>query len=151
MNCIVTFIMDEFTQTPWILGSLQWVSKACGCYLVTFLDRTPIFVSCMVFGEDKKRNVVKTHKKETCEEIGQHLHILLITPHSIMNTIKRESYVFTLIIPICVCGTKSWNMCYFAKSQNQWGLKFILSDIKFLNTCLFTIHFKKISAWFKVL
>ena len=75
--------------------------------LVTFLHRTSIFVLCMMFGEDQKRNVMKTHKKETCEEIGQHLHILLITPHSIMNIIKRESYVLTQIIPISVCGTKS--------------------------------------------
>lgn len=44
----------------------------------------------MVFGEDQKINIMKTHKKETCEEIGQHLPISINPPDSIMNTIKKE-------------------------------------------------------------
>ena len=35
---------------------------------------------------------------------------------------------------------------YFDKSLNYWGLKFLLSDIEFMNACSFTIHFKKISV-----
>ena len=56
----------------------------------------------------------------------------------------------TLIIPISTCGIDSWNMHYYAKSQNQWRLKFLMSDVRFMNTCLFIIHFKKSSARSKV-
>ena len=46
----------------------------------------------------------------------------------------------TLIIPISECGTNSWITHYFAKAQNWWELKFLLSVTKFMNRCSFTIN-----------
>ena len=57
----------------------------------------------------------------------------------------------TLIVPINACGTNSQNMHYLAKSQNWRGLKYLPSNIVFMNTCSFIIHFNKISACSKVL
>ena len=42
----------------------------------------------------------------------------------------------TSIIPFSACGTNSWSMHFFAKSQNWQGLQFFLSDTNFMNTCL---------------
>ena len=41
-------------------------------------------------------------------------------------------------------------MPHVAKSQRHWGLKCLLRDTKFLNTCSFTIDFKKMSVYYKV-
>jgi hypothetical protein len=44
-----------------------------------------------------------------------------------------QPYNNTLIIPFDACGTKSQNMHYFAKSQKNLGMNFLLSDIKLVN------------------
>ena len=41
---------------------------------------------------------------------------------------------------LSACGIKSQNVHYFAKSQNQWGLEFLMSGTKVMNTCSFTTH-----------
>ena len=45
----------------------------------------------------------------------------------------------TLTIPISVWGTNSRNTHYFfwVNSHNWWGLKFLPTNIKFINTCSF--------------
>lgn len=57
----------------------------------------------------------------------------------------------TWIVPFSACGTKSQNPHYYAKSQNWWGLEFLPSDTKSMNTCSFTMKFKKSSVCYKVL
>lgn len=51
--------------------------------------------------------------------------------------------ISTLIIPISACGTNSWNAYYSAKSQNEWGLNFLTSDVKVMNTCAFAHSFQE--------
>ena len=60
-------------------------------------------------------------------------------------------------VSVASCTTTHWlshsvrlvlnfqNM-HYAKFKNWWGLKSLLSDTKFMNTCSFPTHFKKISA-----
>ena len=55
--------------------------------------------------------------------------------------------VTTLIIPISEGGTNSRHMHNLAKPQSYRGLKLLPSDIKFMNTCSFTVDFKKISSY----
>ena len=75
--------------------------------------------------------------------------------HSSQNpasAMKDDAHMSTTpIISIRVCGTNSWNMHYFAKSQNEWGVEFFKSDTKLMNACLLIIHFRTISACSKVL
>lgn len=60
---------------------------------------------------------------------------ILLDPHHLGRT---------LIITLSACGTNSYkNMHYFAKSQNEWGLKLLLSETIFMNTWSFIIHFKR--------
>lgn len=61
------------------------ILQVCGCYLVCFLDQTPILVG-LWFGEDQKTNTLRKHmlkKDAIC------LQISLPTPHSVVNTIGR--------------------------------------------------------------
>ena len=72
--------------------------------------------------------------------------------HLIVNRCNLVHYLIgTLIVPISVCGINTWNTHYFGESQNLWGLNCLLSDMKFMNTCSFTIHYKKINVCTKVL
>ena len=57
----------------------------------------------------------------------------------------------TLIISISEGGTNSWSMHYLAKSQSYRGLKFLMCDTKFMNTCSISIGFKRISVCSKML
>ena len=52
----------------------------------------------------------------------------------------------------CMHGfsTNSQNMHYFTKFQDWCELKFLLSDIKFMNTFSFTISSKKLTVCSKV-
>ena len=51
----------------------------------------------------------------------------------------------TTIIPISEGGPNTRSMVLFSQISKLSKAKFVLSDIKFMNTCSFTIEFKKIS------
>lgn len=57
--------------------------------------------------------------------------------HSVMNQDVHENIS---INPFNARVTKSQNMHYFAKFQNQWGLGILMSGTKVMNTCSFTTH-----------
>ena len=60
-----------------------------------------------------------------------------------IKAVNLVIFVFTaLIIPFSVRGIDSQNTHCFSKPQNWWGLKFLMSDTTFMNTCSFTIPFK---------
>lgn len=66
---------------------------ACTCYLVTFLDRPPMF-ECGVVGCGSKTQ----HFKDTClKQIRLYLQFLLTPPNSIVN-IVGNILVFSLVI-----------------------------------------------------
>ena len=50
------------------------------------------------------------------------------------------------IVPISEGGTNLSHTHNLAKSQSYQGLNFLLSDNRLLNTCSYTIDFKKSSA-----
>ena len=52
--------------------------------------------------------------------------------------------ITTLIIPISACDTKSQTCIISPSLKICEGWHFLLNDTKFMNTCSFTIHFKKI-------
>ena len=52
----------------------------------------------------------------------------------------------TLNIPISEGGANPSHMHDPTKSQSYQGLNFLLSDTKFMNTCSFTIDFKKMNV-----
>ena len=68
--------------------------KVCGCYGVAFLNQTPKFDWYVV-----PRGSHSKHHKDTClKEIGPCLQILIITLHSLMNTIWK-TYVSSVKNP----------------------------------------------------
>ena len=69
------------THSPWI-PIFEWY-KICGCYVITFLNRTPRIDWYVV------RSKSKHHKHICLKEIELGLQIVLTTLHSIVNSIGR--------------------------------------------------------------
>ena len=95
-----------------------WLPKACGWYLVTYLNHTPMFDWCVVgWGSKYKRH------KDTClKEIGLHLQISSTTSHSMMITIERTCVynegINKHILPITITESKEvqasiWSLLTF--------------------------------------
>ena len=68
-------------------------------------------------------------------------------PYGFLNMLS-----YTVHPKQCVArGIGSSNTHYSVKSQDQRGLSFPLSDVKFMNTYSFAVHFKKVIVYSNVL